>query len=337
MSSWPQSLPAILALGLALGLAELTGCGRGVGESGGTISAEDCRPVAPERKDGPRRDEGSTTQARVDSIKRLSEGIQRVQRNDLAGAERAMTNAIETDPTHAEAYLNLGKVYRKQHEWRDAENAFRGAIDNMGDDPRGDYYFELGTVQVAQSVAPGTGQAEQRAGWREAITSFSKAVDLDPGLFAAHYQMGALYERLDEPHEADQAYRACIEINSRYSPCYVSLGNMYVDYGFSSDAMAVLEAGAAVNPTDVDMWSGVGRALLNLDRPREAVDAYERARQIDPDKAEVLFGLGMAYAEIPMREEALEVLAEFLDKAGPAPDHIKMAAQDTIMRMLGPI
>lgn len=278
-----------------------------------------------------------TSQARVDSIKQMNEGITQLNKNNLSGAERAMQEAIKTDPTHAEAYLNLGKLYRKQQKWVDAEKSFRGAIDNMGDKPRGDYFFEIGSVQVQQSMEPGASRAEQEAKWREAITSFSEAIGLDTTLYRAHYQMGTLHEKLDEPEQADQAYRKCIELNAKYSPCFVALGNMYIDYGFSNVAMSVLETGTQVNDTDADMWNGMGRALLNLNRPKEAVEAYKKAKRIDPDKPDVLFGLGMAYAEIPMRKEAEDTLNEFINKAADSPEHIKKAAQDTIQRMMGPI
>ena len=278
-----------------------------------------------------------TSQARVDSIKQMNEGIQQLNKNNMSGAERAMQEAIKTDPTHAEAYLNLGKLYRKQQKWVDAEKSFRGAIENMGDKPNGAYYFELGAVQVAQSNEPGTSRAEQEAKWREAIKSFSVAIGLNPNLYKAYYQMGTLHEKLDEPEQADQAYRKCIELNGNYSPCFVALGNMYIDYGFSNVAMAVLETGTQVNDTDADMWNGMGRALLALNRPKDAVEAYKKAKRIDPDKPDVLFGLGMAYAEIPMRKESEETLNEFISKAGNSPEHVKKAAQDTIMRMQGPI
>lgn len=278
-----------------------------------------------------------TSQARVESIKQMNEGVQQLNKNNIQGAERAMQEAIKTDPTHAEAYLNLGKLYRKQQKWVDAEKAFLGAIENVGDSPRGDYYFELGAVQVSKSQEPGTSRAEQEVMWREAIKSFSEAIRINPNLYKAHFQTGKLHENLDEPEQADQAYRQCITLNGKYSPCFVSLGNMYIDYGFSAVAMAVLETGTKVNETDADMWNGMGRAQLNLNQPKEAVEAYKKAKRIDPDKPDVLFGLGMAYAEIPMRKEAEDTLNEFINKAANSPEHVKQAAQDTIMRMQGPI
>jgi tetratricopeptide (TPR) repeat protein len=277
-----------------------------------------------------------TSQKRVESIKHMNEGIQQLNKNNFKGAEAAMQDAVKADPSHAEAHLNLGKLYRKQQRWIDAEKAYRTAIDNMGT-PRGDYWFELGVVQVAQSHEPGTSRAEQETMWREAIKSFSEAIGINPNLYKAHYQAGQLHEKLDEPEKADQAFRKCIELNAKHSPCFVSLGNMYIDYGFSNVAMAVLETGTQVNETDADMWNGMGRALLNLNQPKEAVEAYKKAKRIDPDKPDVLFGLGMAYAEIPMRKEAEDTLQEFLNKAANSPEHIKKAAQDTVMRMQGPI
>lgn len=277
-----------------------------------------------------------TSQERVESIKQMNEGIEQLNKNNVSGAERAMQEAVKTDPTHAEAHLNLGKLYRKQQKWVDAEKAFRGAIENMGDTPRGDYWFELGAVQVAQATGAAS-RAAQEEKWREAIVSFQEAIKLNPNLYRAHYQMGTLHEKLDEPEKADSAYRECIKLNGNYSPCFVSLGNMYIDYGFSAVAMSVLETGTKINETDADMWNGMGRALIALNRPKEAVDAYKKAKRIDPDKPDVLFGLGMAYAEIPMRKEAEETLNEFISKAGNSPEHVKQAAQDTIMRMAGPL
>ena len=278
-----------------------------------------------------------TSQARVDSIKQMNEGITQLKKGNMSGAERALQQAIKTDPTHAEAYLNLGKMYRKQQKWVDAEKAYRAAIENMSDKPKGEYYFELASVQVSEANEPGTSRVEQAAKYREAITSFSEAIRLNPNLYRAHYQVGYLHDKLDEPEQADQAFRECIKLNAKYSPCFVSLGNMYIDYGFSAVAMAVLETGTKVNETDADMWNGMGRALLALNRAKDAVEAYKKAKRIDPEKPDVLFGLGMAYAEVPMRKEAEETLNEFLNKAGQSPEHVKKAAQDTIMRMAGPI
>lgn len=279
-----------------------------------------------------------TSQARVESIKLMNQGIQQLEKNNLRGAEQAMKDAIKADPSHAEAYLNLGKLYRKQENWVGAEKNFQDAIkalEDDGQDPRGDFWYELGIVQVAQTNAPGTSRADQESKWREAIESFTKAISIDPELYRAHYEIGRLHGQLDEPENADTAFRECIKLNAKYGSCFVELGNMYIDYGFANIGLAVLETGAKVNETDPDMWNGMGRAQLKLNRPKDAVEAYKKAKRLDPNEPAVLFGLGMAYAEIPMRKEAEEALDEFLKKGKNVPEHYRKAAQDELMRMQG--
>ena len=146
--------------------------------------------------------------------------------------------------------------------------------------------------------------------------------------------MGVIYEALDQPVQADGAFRKAIELNPSFSDSFVSLGNMYIDYGHANVGQAVLETGVKVNDKDAKMWNGLGRALLSLNKPQEAVDAFKKAKAIDPDMVDVLFGLGMAYAELRQRKDSVENLQAFLQRAGnDVPEDRKKAANNTIARM----
>jgi tetratricopeptide (TPR) repeat protein len=272
--------------------------------------------------------------SRVDSIYRMNEGIKQLKKNNLTGAEKAMKESIQMDPTHAAAHANLGKLFRKQGKLADAEKAFQDAINNMGDAPNAGYYFDMGMCQVGQGEDKGVSNTERTAKYTAAIAAFQEATKINPNHYKAHYRMGYLYEKLDDPQKADQAYRQAIKINGKYSPSFVSLGNMYIDYGFSNVAMAVLDTGTKVNDTDAQMWNGLGRAFLALNQPQEAVGAFKKAKAIDPEMPDVLFGLGMAHAELRQKKEAAENLEAFLKKAGQnVPEDTKKAANDTLARM----
>jgi tetratricopeptide (TPR) repeat protein len=272
--------------------------------------------------------------ARVDSIYRMNEGIKQLQKNNLSGAEKAMKEAIQMDPTHASAHANLGKLYRKEGKLADAEKAFQDAINNMGDKPDASYYFDMGMCQVGQAEEKGVSNTERNAKYTDAIAAFQEATKINANHYKAHYRIGYLYEKLDDPQKADQAYRQAINVNGAYSPAIVALGNMYIDYGHSNVAMAVLDTGTKVNDTDAQMWNGLGRAHLALNQPTEAVEAFKKAKAIDPEMPDVLFGLGMAYAELRQKNEAAENLEAFLKKAGQdVPEDLQKAANDTLARM----
>lgn len=272
--------------------------------------------------------------ARVDSIYRMNEGIKQLQKNNLSGAEKAMKEAIQLDPTHAAAHANLGKLYRKQGKLADAEKAFSDAIGAAGAEPNAGYHFDMGMCAVGQAEDSGVSHAEKTAKYTSAIAAFQEAVSINPNHYKAHYRIGYLYEKLDDPVKADQAFRQAIKINGNYTPSFVSLGNMYIDYGHSNVAMAVLDTGTKVNETDAQMWNGLGRAQLALNQPAEAVEAFKKAKAIDPEMPDVLFGLGMAYAELRQKKEAAENLEAFLKKAGQGvPEDLQKAANDTLARM----
>lgn len=271
---------------------------------------------------------------RVQAINRMNEGIQLFDKNNTAGAEKALQDAIQLDPTYASAYHTLGQIYKKQNKLVDAEKAFQGAIDNMKSEPNAEYYYDLGAVQTAQGEVDGVAATERETKYRASINSFQEALKLDPKQYKAYYRMGTLHEKLDEPEKADGAYRKTIEIKPSYSPAFVSLGNMYIDYGFANVAMVVLQTGAQINDKDARMWNGLGRAHFELGEMQKAIDAYSKAKAIDPDGVDALYGLGMAYAELRQRKEAKENLELFISKAGQdtRPDLIK-AARDTVARM----
>jgi tetratricopeptide (TPR) repeat protein len=271
---------------------------------------------------------------RVQSINRMNEGITLEKKGSTSQAERTLKEAIELDPTHAKAHFTLGQVYRKQGKLVDAEKSFRDAIDNMSQEPIADYWYQLGSVISDQGDADGVSQHDQESKYNAAITAYQESIKLDPKHYKAHYRMGVLFERLDQPVKADAAYRQAIDIRATYSPSFVSLGNMYIDYGHANVGQAVLETGTKVNDKDAKMWNGLGRAQLALNKPQEAIDSFKKAKAIDPDMVDVLFGLGMAYAELRQRKDAVENLQAFISKAGnDVPEDRKKAANDTIARM----
>jgi len=271
---------------------------------------------------------------RVQAINRLNEGIALEKRNNVSGAEKALKEAIEIDPSFAQPYWTLALLYRKQGKLVDSEKMLRDAIDNMKEAPNADYPYQLGVVVASQGELPGVSQTDREAKYTEAINQFQEAIKLNPEHYKAYFRQGVLFEKLDQPQKADTALRKAVELRPNYSPSFVTLGNMYIDYGHANVGQAVLEIGTKINDKDAAMWNGLGRAQYNLNKPNEAIESFKKAKAIDPDMVDVLYGLGMAYAEVRNRKEAVENLQAFLQKAGnDTPEDRKKAAQNTVARM----
>lgn len=52
----------------------------------------------------------------------------------------------------------------------------------------------------------------------EAIECYRRVIAADETQFQAHYQIGLVYAEKRQYNEAHQAFKACIDVNSKYGP-----------------------------------------------------------------------------------------------------------------------
>lgn len=86
---------------------------------------------------------------------------------------------IETNPSDAEAYYNIGVVYYSEKKYDDSKAQFQKAIEIYPD--FSEAYYSLGVVYYAE------------ANYDKAIEAFSKAIQIDPRNHEAIYQLGVVY------------------------------------------------------------------------------------------------------------------------------------------------
>jgi tetratricopeptide (TPR) repeat protein len=156
----------------------------------------------------------------------------------------------------------------------------------------------------------------------EATMSLRRAVELNPTHYRAWYRLGEVLEESGQILEAIEAYSASIRSNPMFPNAYNKLGNIYVRYEHLAEAIAVFEEGFdhAADATNVN---ALGSALLAAGRVPEAIEALQRAIELDPSSVEYNYNLSVAYAEAyelsmtePDKERALSALRMALDNCG---------------------
>ncbi len=116
------------------------------------------------------------------------------EESDSNLAASSYRRALELDPNHVEANLNLGRLLHEEGRFGKAEEHYRSACAADPDDYTAAY--NLGVV------------LEDLGRFEEAIEAYRRALELYPELKEAHFNLAGVYERLGKPESALRHFQA---------------------------------------------------------------------------------------------------------------------------------
>jgi tetratricopeptide (TPR) repeat protein len=117
-------------------------------------------------------------------------------------ARDAYRRALELDHRHAGAHLNLGRLLHEDGDPRGAELHYRCALLAAGPS-RAVAAFNLGVALEDQQLLD------------EALLAYARALEADPALADAHFNLSRLLERLGRPRDALRHLAAYRQLTGR--------------------------------------------------------------------------------------------------------------------------
>jgi tetratricopeptide (TPR) repeat protein len=89
----------------------------------------------------------------------------------------------------------------------------------------------------------------------EGLEALETALQIDPYLFTAHYQMARLFEDRNDTENAIREYEFLVRYAYDRDPdVYIKLANLYIESGRMRDAERVLAKGVRILPTDAGIY-----------------------------------------------------------------------------------
>jgi hypothetical protein len=107
---------------------------------------------------------------------------------DPAAALRAYERAVEAEPAHLDAHINLGRLLHEAGRLADAERTYRGALTTCGSDAVLLYNFGVLLDDLGRKP--------------EAREAYEMALRGDPAFADCHYNLSLVYEALARPRDA---------------------------------------------------------------------------------------------------------------------------------------
>src|SRR2546428_3724151 len=232
-------------------------------------------------------------------------GVLLHEQQDLKGAERWLRRAIQISQDSFLPYFSLGAIYARKGKLLRAQKFLEKAI-KIEALPQA--YFLLGTIFYDK------GQLER------SIRSFQNAIKLDPEYEEAIYHLGLCYLDRNWNRKAIECFQEAVELNPNKLEC--------------EQAVKIYEGISGHVPLEGPAAEEVKQAetLVNQGKYGEALDAYRRASQVEPDNVNVLMPYALLCSHLDMNSEAIAVARRVL-KERPT-EVVAAAAYTTLVEAL---
>lgn len=284
------------------------------------------------------------------AVEHNNRGAKLLSEGAVERAEQELKTAVELSPDYAEAYNNLGIVYKKRELLDLALQHFQKAVDLNPDYAsaynhiaavyitRGQYDLALKNIDRALKKEPafadavyqkglayylqGQGEADvnkKKSLYAEAERQFSKATQLNPKLTLAHKNMGDLYTEQGQYEQAAIRYRLALEDQPNATEVWEQLANVYRLMGETAkaqNASARARDVARLGKAQASMAAGL-KALADGEF-NGAIKHFAQALLDDPKSADAAYHLGLAY----QRQKQMVMARQAWQRAiGLQPDH----------------
>lgn len=236
----------------------------------------------------------------------------------LKSASEAFAKAIELRPDIKELYLAKSEVdyFRNAHE--EALSAARQAVKL---DPRyAKAHLMIGTLL--------RGDKQRQT---EAITAYETALSINPRLWSAYDELGAIFESANEQKRAEDLFRKGIATDPNRMAGRFALGRMYVKQGRLAEARELWDGRTsdedrsfpqfidllrraenlkratdtlAQKPNDPDALIEMGIAVMDGEswvvdgRQKRAIEYFRKALTVKPNYARAQYSIVKAYIQI---------------------------------------
>ncbi len=218
-------------------------------------------------------------------------GITAYKNNNLDKAIEYLQYAIKINPKDPKAYLSLSSIYQKAGKSDKAREALKKVIELDPNNKQALYYLGL-----MEEVAGNTEEAQKH---------LEKLVSLDTTYSRAYFELGVIYFKKNNYEKAYENFMKAAQLDTTDANAWLNAGVAALNLKKYDAAIKAFEKYVSYKPNDKTAWISLGEAYfekavedttnVNEDYLKKAVDAFNQAKELDPNNPDIYFYLGNTY------------------------------------------
>jgi TolB-like protein/Flp pilus assembly protein TadD len=245
---------------------------------------------------------------------RGQEQLYRLTKRSVEYAIQLFEKAIELDPRYAAAYAGCSSAYGQMYQLISREERFRELAQELSfkalmyDNNLPEAYRAMGLSYFLWGKL------------NEATASCTKAVEIDPDDFIAHWTLGRIYFTEGKLDQALDLFSRVIEIKPSFYAGHLDMAQTSVGLGLAERAEAayrtlleILPNYLLQNPDDARARLIYASQLGRVGRRDEAIREGTKALVLSPGDPVMLYNAGCMYVRIGENRRALEALRQAID------------------------
>jgi len=207
-----------------------------------------------------------------------------------ADTEAKFRKAVELDPNLIIAQVHLARLLKRLKRDDEAEPIYKKAIEEARDAPT--------LVLIAQNMQAESGD------WSESEPVLRRALTMDPRNPGALFLLGRFLSARGKYEQAEPVLKQAIDANPKLFTARTILGRCYLGLERYDDAFKTYDQAVDL-ASEADRkqlagtfgFGGVGDGYMKAGRAKDAVRAYTRGLQLDPNNAALQTKLSEARAK----------------------------------------
>ncbi len=235
----------------------------------------------------------------------LNQGHQLAQKGDYAQAIPLLEKALRKDPKALEALFWLGYC---REQTGNIDGALEAYEQLMHKAPQPEVAYRIGLLKLVKGQ-PG-----------EALKLLEEAAQARPQWASAQALYGAALLSSDKPLESIRPLRQAIILDSTDAITYIWLGEAYFAVDSFMQAKAAFSEALLRDSTLVAAKLGLGKSLLGLMKPGEALPYLQQAAQTPTADASTYYYLGVAQK---LSNQPQQAKASFEKALSVDPNHVR--------------
>jgi tetratricopeptide (TPR) repeat protein len=151
--------------------------------------------------------------------------------------------------------------------------------------------------------------------YHDEIRLYQSTLEINPGCWMAHNNLGAALVQTGRLKEAIEHYEQSLHFMPDYPDAHFNLGIMLLRTGRPQEAIGHYEQALHFMPDYPEAHNNLAVALLRTGRPKEAIEHYEQALRLSPGSFEVYNNLALTYARMHRSSDAINIAQKAMELA----------------------